>query len=102
MIGEGTGVTLGLLATIAGVAITLWVRIDAKFSEAAESRKKIADDLADYKLDAERRFASSTMLEKTENRLIVAVEKLSARVETLISRMESLGQEFAKLASRDE
>lgn len=112
MIGEGSGITIGLAFVIGAAIAALWWRIEGRIATEQAERKKQLDvergerkalekDIADYKLHVERHFASRTILEQTENRLIVAVEKLSGRVETLIGRMETVAVGLAKLSDKD-
>lgn len=117
MIGEGTPVTIGLVVILVGALAALWVYFDRRMKEAeakadaiaAEASARRAEihraldtlerDLADYKLHVERYFVPMATMEKTEERLINSIDKLSARVETLISRMEAVSVELGKLSA---
>jgi hypothetical protein len=100
MIGEDSGITFGLAFIIFGGLVALWWRIESRINAERDERIKLEKEFSDYRLTVQRDFVSIGVLEKTEERLIVAMDKLSARVETLISRMEGLGQELAKVAER--
>lgn len=88
LIGADSGITLWMVFAIVGAISGLWWRLEAKFKAIEENRLQLEREFSAYKLHVERTFASSTALEKTESRLIVALNGLSVRVETLISRME--------------
>jgi hypothetical protein len=102
MIGEGTPISIGLTAIIIGALFVLYFRIEAKFSDAAEKAAQNAKDLSDYKLHVERHFVTGPALEKTEERLILAVDKLTARIETLVGRIETLGTKLAEVIATRE
>lgn len=61
-----------------------------------DEMKELARELADYKLDATDRFAPQSAIEKLEQRLVVAIEKIAARQETMIGRVEGLAAEITK------
>lgn len=104
MLSEGTGITIGLAALISGAIAVLWWRMETRINEGHKSikdhiakevskREVLAGELSDHRLHVERYFVSSQTLEKTESRLINAIDKLSARLETLISRIERWGSD---------
>jgi hypothetical protein len=97
MVGADTGISIWLVLALAGSITGLWWRLEAKFSAIEKERLKLERDFADYKLAAERHFVSAVTLEKTENRLINAVDRLTARVEMLITRMEGVGAKVTEL-----
>lgn len=90
MIGEDSGITIGLVITITFALAGLWWRLEAKFAAIEQNRLKLEREFTSYQIHAERYFVSTSLLEKTENRLVNAVDRLTARVETLISRMEGM------------
>jgi hypothetical protein len=102
MISEASPISIGLVVVIIGALFVLYFRIEAKFGEAKERADLAAKDLGDYKLHVERHFVTGPALEKTEERLILAVDKLTARIETLVGRIENLGTRLAEVvATRD-
>lgn len=102
MLSEGSPISIGLVIVIVGAIFVLYFRIEAKFGEAKEKVDLTAKDLGEYKLHVERHFVTGPTLEKTEERLILAVDKLTARIETLVGRIETLGTKLAEvIATRD-
>jgi hypothetical protein len=97
MISEASPVSIGLVVIIVGALFVLYFRIEAKFGEAKEKADQTAKDLGEYKLHVERHFVTGPTLEKTEERLILAVDKLTARIETLVGRIETLGTKLAEV-----
>lgn len=61
-----------------------------------EQREKLTNDFAAYKLEATEKFAPHGAIEKLEARLVLAIEKIGARQETMLGRMDSLTAELAK------
>jgi hypothetical protein len=71
------------------------------------AREKLASDdqnrytimyreLANYKLEAAEKFATSSAIEKLQERLESAFDRLSARQETMLGRLEIITAEIAK------
>ena len=99
-IGADSGITLWVVFATFGAVASLWWRLEAKFKSIEDNRATLVRELAEYKLHVERTFASSSALDKAENRLIIAINGLSVRVETLISRMEGFRLDLKQ--SREE
>ncbi len=90
MLAEGSGITIGLAAIILGAVATAWWKLDSRFDDEASARHTLANDLANYKLFVAQNHVTSVALRETEERLINALDKLSARFETMIARIESI------------
>lgn len=58
--------------------------------------KEMSREVANFKLEATQTFAPHGAIEKLETRLVTAIEKLGARQETMLGRMETLSAELAK------
>jgi hypothetical protein len=97
MLSEGSPISIGLVIAIVGAIFVLYFRIETKFTEVKERADSAAKDLGEYKLHVERHFVTGPTLEKTEERLILAVDKLTARIETLVGRIETLGTKLAEV-----
>lgn len=93
-------VVVGVLAVLGAVG-GLWLRFEGKIVDVDAARKSTTDkmwdefrriehDFADYKLFVERNHVSAAALKETEERLITAVEKLAARMETIDARLEKM------------
>ena len=103
MIGDNSGVTIGLaLAVVAGL-FALWWRIEAKFvaeqmarqamvSLEQEARHAIEKDLNAFKVYVSHNHVSTTVLKETEDRLITSFDRLYSRMETLVARLDRLAQ----------
>ena len=90
-----------LLCTVVGGALGLWWRIEARIGVERSERKRLEDKLNDFELEVAKSFVSHSTLEKAEDRLAITMDKLSARIETAISRLENIGVEVAKLVTRE-
>lgn len=109
MLDETTGVSLGLLLAlipVAGGFIALWFRIDNRFAKQREERETLFDrermerQALDDKLDdlkdrMQREFVNHATLTRTEDRLILAIEKLDTRLAEVISKVDAALTRFA-------
>jgi hypothetical protein len=94
----------GLLAAFGGAVLAVWWRIETRIKEegaaaraAAEAARKLAEraakDLGDYKLEAMARYATAATLKETEERLVLAIERLTNQMERLPDRLFALVRE---------
>lgn len=77
------GATL-LLAILGGVWRILSNEIRAVRAEAQAAR----EDLAAYKLEVAKEYASTSHLKEVEIRLVTTIESLTQRIDRLIDRMD--------------
>lgn len=54
--------------------------------DARQTSEKNARDLAEYKADAERRFVTDETLNRVEERIVGAIERLGDRLDRVIDR----------------
>jgi plasmid maintenance system antidote protein VapI len=94
--GETSTITIGLALAIGGGIGALWWKMQTGFDEERDARSKLERELSDYKLYVSNNHVSTAALRDTENRLINALEKLAARMETLVSRVEKLTLDMAQ------
>jgi len=103
MIGDNSGITVGLALALATGLFVLWLRIEAKFAaeqtarlemvaKEQQARHAIETDLNAYKVYVSQNHVSSISLKETEERLITAFDRLYNRMETLVARLDRLGQ----------
>lgn len=97
-------ITIGLgLALVAGLLgllrfFTVEIAQERRWREDADSRH--GADLASFKLEAVRTFATDGAIEKAEERLAIVIDKMTTRLETCISRIETLSVEMARIAAK--
>lgn len=98
MIDGSTGVSVAAVAVGLAGAWAVWMRAGAFLAHERMARERLADALAAFKLEAIRTFATAGAIEKSEERLALALDRLTARLETVIGRIETLSTEMARLA----
>jgi hypothetical protein len=98
MIDGSTGVSIAVIAIALAGAWAVWLRVGALLSDERLAREALADALAAFKLEATRTFATPSAIEKSEERLALALDRLAARLEAVTGRMETLATEMARLA----
>lgn len=99
MITETTGISIAVVALGLGGFWTLWTRFAAVIATERAAREQLAAELAAFKLEATRSFATPGAIEKSEERLTIAIDRMTARLETVIGRIETLSTSMARLAS---
>lgn len=89
---EGIALLTGLITALAGGFIgygALRQRVET-VREIATDARSLADrakaDLAAYKAEAERRFVTDETLDRVEERIVAAIERLGDRLDKLIDR----------------
>ena len=90
---------LGLLLYITQQDDEIRARIDQERRWREEADQVVSARLTDFRLEAVRTFATAGAIEKIEERLATALDKVTARLETVISRIETLGAELARIAA---
>lgn len=113
MLDESTGVSLGLVvAFIAALLpvgagfVAIWFRIDHRFAQQSksredalrterEAREKLDDKLDDLRDRMNREFVSHLTLQRTEDRLILAIEKLDSRLAEVVTKVDDALTRFA-------
>lgn len=87
-----------IMAAVAviGVCGALYAWFEKRLGDEEDARLAIERDLAAYKLHVAQHHVTNAALRETEVRLINVLEKMSARVETMASRIESVVVELAK------
>ncbi len=96
MLGDGSGITIGLAALIVGAIATAWWRLDMRFDEESDARNKLAMDLANYKTFVAQNHVTSQALRETEDRLIAGFDKVASRLETIVARLDKLALDMAR------
>ena len=95
VIGEGSGLTVALVVVLIGGILTFWWRIEGRFTEEREARAALARELSDYKLYSAQTHVSAAALRETEDRLIAAFDKLTARMEAIVGRLDKMSLDMA-------
>ena len=96
MIGEGSPITIGLVLAIVAGILGLWWRIEGRLNEERSRAEMIAKELSDYKFYVANNHVTVSALRDMEMRLLSTLEKLAARMETVVSRIEKLNLEMAQ------
>jgi hypothetical protein len=91
MIGEGTGISVGVVVICVGALFALWWRIESAIAT-------VRDDLAAFKLKATEQFATPAAIEKTEERLTTSLDRVAGRLEVVAGRVDSVAIELARIA----
>jgi hypothetical protein len=99
MIDVSTGVSFGALALAVAAFGWLWLRFDKALSTERSEREELTADLSAFKLEAFRTFATPGAIEKAEERLAIALDRVTARLETAIERIEALSNNFIRLGT---
>jgi chromosome segregation ATPase len=94
------GLVLAFVVALLSLLYYLTQQIDQERTWREEADREIAGKLADFKLEAVRTFATAGAIEKSEERLATSLDKVTARLETLASRIEAWGTEIARMAMR--
>jgi len=103
MIGDNSGITIGVVIAIIFGLFALWWRLEAKFAAeqtarltmvAAEqnARHDIERELNTFKIYVSQNHVSTTALREAEERMIVTFQRLYDRIETLVSRLDRMAQ----------
>lgn len=105
--------------SVAAAALGLWWRIESRVSQERTEReasfnmlvaarekaveiatadiKSLEDRLRGFELEAARSFVSVLTQEKMETRFMTGIDKLTSRLETLVARMEGLGNQQTRI-----
>lgn len=107
MLDGATGISLNLLFAILGVLIPvglafggLWLRIDNRFAKQRDEREELFererrerheldDKLDDLRDQMNREFVPHGTLQRTEDRLIAAIEKLDNRLAEVVGKVDT-------------
>lgn len=107
MLDGSTSVSLDLLMAVAGVLIpvaagfvAIWFRIDNRFAQQRAEREELFererkerheldDKLDDLRDQMNREFVPHGTLQRTEDRLIAAIEKLDNRLAEVVGKVDS-------------
>lgn len=81
MTGPITWEALAYLFALAGTLAGVWWWMSGAV-------RKVADDLSVYKLEAAEKYASVSHLKEVEGRLASAIERLTNRIDKLLSALE--------------
>ena len=93
---------------IAGAALVLWWRIEARVTQeatdrksdiayATAQRKELEARLTSFELEVTRSFVPASYQEKMETRFLAGIEKLTGRLETVVARIENMGNQLARI-----
>src|SRR5579871_694795 len=94
------GLALAFMAALLGLLWYLTQQLDQERQWREAADREIDGKLTDFRLEAARTFATSGAIEKSEERLANALDKVTARLETLASRIETWGTELARMAAQ--
>lgn len=97
-ITDTTPISLAAVAIVAAGLWALWTYLSAQMSTERLARERLDQELAAFKLEATRTFATAGAIEKSEERLAIAIDRLTARLETVIGRIETLSTQIARAA----
>ena len=92
------GVVLAFFVALMGLLWYLTQQIDQEQRWREDADRMLEGKFTDFRLEAVKTFATATAIEKSEERLAAALEKLTVRLEVVISRIETLGTEMARVA----
>lgn len=98
------------IIAIAGAALGLWWRIEARVTaerqERQEDTRRLAADLMvlrerfnAFELDVTKNFVPSSYQEKMEIRFLGSIDKLTGRLEIVIARIEAMGNQLTKIST---
>jgi hypothetical protein len=99
-ISDSTPISLAAIAIVAAGLWWVWTYFAALIAGERGAREQLANELAAFKLEATRTFATPGAIEKSEERLAIAIDRLTARLETVIGRIETLSTHIARSAAR--
>lgn len=83
-----TGEIVFLLLAVLGAVGGLWWRIEARLSNQDDARTMLQRELAEYKLYVAQNHVSAQVLRETEQRLLVAIDRLADRLDNIAERLE--------------
>lgn len=100
---QGVLFFLGLLTSAGG----LWFRIEARINAASEKTDRRIDamtaqnlllqqQLSEFRLEVATNYVRAEAVQRTEERLIVSIEKLAAQMEKIIARIDALSLQGAR------
>lgn len=98
------------IIAIAGAALGLWWRIEARVTAERQERQQDARRLAAdlmalrerfnaFELDVTKNFVPSSYQEKMEIRFLGSIDKLTGRLEIVIARIEAMGNQLTKIST---
>jgi hypothetical protein len=88
---------LAFIVALLGLLWYLTQQIDGERRWREEADRVIDGKITDFRLEAVRTFATAGAIEKSEERLATALDKVTARLEMLASRIETWGTELARV-----
>ena len=103
MIGDNSGITIGVVLAIIAGLFALWWRIESKFfveqtarqemvTREQEARHHIERDLNVFKTYVAQNHVSTVALKEAEERMVLTFQRLYDRIETLVARLDRLAQ----------
>lgn len=100
----GNWIALGAfaLAFVSALLTLLWYvvgRVELERQWREEADRELNSKFMAFQLEAVRTFAPASAIEKSEERLATSLDKVTARLEMVISRIETLGTELARIAA---
>jgi len=98
-ITDSTPISLAAVAIVAAGLWVLWTYFSTQLTAERSARELLGNELAAFKLEATRTFATAGAIEKSEERLAIAIDRLTARLETVIGRIETLSTQIARSAA---
>lgn len=93
MIGEDSGISIGLAAMLVCGVFGLWWRIEAKLKEGADARRELEHKQAAFELKVAEHYASDDRLEQMETKFTAAIDKL-------INRFDAFATDFHRIVGR--
>ncbi len=99
---------ISLVLAIAGGALGLWWRIEARAAverhERQDTEQKLTGEIAvlrdrlnSFELDVTRNFVPAAYQEKMEMRFLGSIDKLASRLEVVVSRIETMGNQLIRM-----
>ena len=99
MLSETSAVSIGLAVTLAGGVAVLWWRVEAMIAAERRERQSLGERFATYQLEALKTFATATAIEKSEERLVAALDGVTKRLDAAITRIEALTLTVTEMAT---
>jgi hypothetical protein len=87
---------LAFVSSLLGLLWYLTGQIDQERKWREEADEVIRDNHNSFKLEATRTYVTSVSLEKSEERLAIAIDRLTARLEMVITRIEALSSNMSR------
>ena len=86
---------IGTIIVLIGSIVGIYRWVSSEIAREQNERLKLERDLSAYKIFVSQTLVSASSLAATEERLVIAVEKLASRMEIVVSRLDKLAIDMA-------